>query len=66
MERPEGSKAVVGAELVSVKVNKTQPDVVQLVLEVPGTFKSEALMLGAFVGSYFDAIAFMGMHEPEK
>lgn len=57
--------AAVGAELVSVKILKTQPDVVQLVLEVPGEFKEKALRLGNFVGTYFSAVVFTEPVSPE-
>ena len=60
----EGATAAVGAELVSVKILKTQPDAVQLVIEVPGEFKNAALQLGNFVGSYFSAVIFMNPQEP--
>ena len=52
-------QAAVGAQIVSVKVLKTQPDVVQITLEVPGEFKAVALQLGNYVGWYFPAIAFI-------
>jgi hypothetical protein len=59
------SQAVVGGMLESVKILKTQPDEVQLVISVPGEFKAQALALGNFVGSYFDAIAFMSPRRVE-
>jgi hypothetical protein len=51
--------AAIGAQLTSVKILKTQPDVVQLVLEVPGTFRHQALELGNYVGAYFGGVIFM-------
>ena len=60
----DGRVAAVGAELVSIKILRTHPDVVQLVLEAPGTFRETALKLGNFVGWYFEAIAFMKPKAP--
>ena len=49
-----------GAEVVGVKVNKTHPDVVCIMLEVPGSFKTQALALAHFGGFYFESVQFRG------
>ena len=61
----DDNQAAMGAQLVAVKVLKTQPDVVQLTLEVPGVFREQALQLGNWVGAYFEGVVFMNPKREE-
>ncbi len=58
-------KAAVGAELTSCKILKTQPDVVQLVFEVPGTFKNAGMEIGKMVGCYGELV-WMNPRHPDE